>query len=148
MYIFKYDPKHKKTLQYYDAFPLVIVFKIQKDRFWGINLHYLPPDLRLVVLNKIKSKSVIKDDKIIKYNITENDINSQIIFKPCIKEYLFSHIKSKFSLIDDDEWFTIPYLKEEEINLNNIVTIPFEEFKKQSKEKVWNDSKKIIQKGK
>lgn len=147
MYIFRYDPKHKNTLKYYDTFPLVIVFKVMGDRFLGINLHYLPPDLRIQLLNKIASKSVIRDNKIVKYAITENDIKNQILFKPCIKEYLFNHVKSRFSLVDDDEWFTIPYLVEEEIYLNNVVTLEFEEFKKQSKQKVWNDSKKIIKKG-
>ena len=59
MYHFFYDPKHKKTLPYYDRFPLIFPFKSVRGGFLGINLHYLPLRLRLnlwmssMVLQKI-----------------------------------------------------------------------------------------------
>jgi hypothetical protein len=43
MYLFSYDPKHKKTLPYYDRYPSDILWsKKQKVDFIGINLA-LPP---------------------------------------------------------------------------------------------------------
>ena len=46
MYMYFYDPKHKKTLPYYDRFPLIIAVKPAAGGFFGLNLHYLPPILR------------------------------------------------------------------------------------------------------
>ena len=46
MFMFFYDPKHKKTLPYYDTFPLIIVVGPADGGFIGLNLHYLPIPLR------------------------------------------------------------------------------------------------------
>ena len=45
--MFFYDPKFKKTLPYYDTFPLVLPLENYPDGFLGINFHYLPMNLRL-----------------------------------------------------------------------------------------------------
>ena len=37
--MFFYDPKHKKTLPYYDTFPLVLPLETYNDGFLGLNLH-------------------------------------------------------------------------------------------------------------
>ena len=36
MYMFRYDPKHKKTLPYYDTYPLIIPLERYKDGFLGL----------------------------------------------------------------------------------------------------------------
>ena len=41
MYMFYYDPKHKKTLKTYDRFPLIFPIKKESDGFIGMNFHYL-----------------------------------------------------------------------------------------------------------
>ena len=51
--MFFYDPKFKKTLPYYDVFPLVLPLEIYSDGFLGINLHYLPIPLRIKLLDKL-----------------------------------------------------------------------------------------------
>ena len=38
---FFYDPKYKKTLPYYDTFPLVLPIERIPGGFAGINFHYL-----------------------------------------------------------------------------------------------------------
>ena len=40
--MFVYDPKYKKTLPYYDTFPLVLPLERYSDGFLGLNFHYLP----------------------------------------------------------------------------------------------------------
>ncbi len=45
MYHFYYDPKHKETLPYYDRFPLILAVGPAKGGFYGLNLHYIPPNL-------------------------------------------------------------------------------------------------------
>ena len=51
--MFFYDPKFKKTLPYYDRFPLVLPIERYSDGFLGINLHYLPMTLRLQLLDNL-----------------------------------------------------------------------------------------------
>jgi len=41
--MFFYDPKYKKTLPYYDTFPLVLPLERIPGGFAGINFHYLRP---------------------------------------------------------------------------------------------------------
>lgn len=46
MYIMSYSPKYKKTLPYYDVYPLFFYMKPAKGGFYGINLHYIYPQSR------------------------------------------------------------------------------------------------------
>ena len=46
MYMYFYDPKTKEKLPYYDRFPLVILVEDAEGGFYGLNLHYLRPDIR------------------------------------------------------------------------------------------------------
>jgi hypothetical protein len=135
MYMYIYDPKTKDQLPYYDKFPLIFPFAVEADRFWGINLHYLPPPYRAKLMDEL-------------YKVSNNDrydestrlkINYQILssasrfryFKPCVKQYLFSHMKSKFVYIYPSEWDIALFL-------------PTERFAKASKSTVWSDSRKLI----
>ena len=53
--MFVYDPKYKKTLPYYDTFPLVLPLERYNDGFLGLNFHYLPIPLRVRLLDKINT---------------------------------------------------------------------------------------------
>ena len=53
MYMFMYDPKLKETLPYYDTFPLCLPFDSAPGGFIGLNLHYLPPLQRAVLLGNL-----------------------------------------------------------------------------------------------
>lgn len=59
IYLFKYlEPKTKAELEYYDALPCVLLFgrfttQEGEKRYLGFNVHYYPPRIRFVVLNKI-----------------------------------------------------------------------------------------------
>jgi hypothetical protein len=53
MYFYLYDPKHKDTLPYYDRFPLVIPIERYPDGFLGLNLHYIHPKHRIILLDKL-----------------------------------------------------------------------------------------------
>ena len=54
MYMFKYNPKTKEKLPYYDTFPLIMPLEIYKGGFLGINFHYLPPKIRKKLLESTK----------------------------------------------------------------------------------------------
>ena len=49
LYMFLYDPKHKETLPYYDMFPLVFPFSKDSTGFTGLNMHYLPYQMRIML---------------------------------------------------------------------------------------------------
>ena len=53
MYLFHYDPKWKNVLPYYDTFPLILMMGNANKGFYGINLHYLPTNLRMLLLSNL-----------------------------------------------------------------------------------------------
>ena len=116
MYMFFYDPKHKKTLPYYDGFPLIIMIGPAKGGFMGLNLHYLPPTLRARLLDTVLGG------------------NGKIPMKyldPAMKHYLFKHVRSKFALVDKPEWEIATFL-------------PSADWNKASPTEVYRDSRKKL----
>ena len=53
MYLFSYNPKTKAKLPYYDRFPLAIPIEPYSNGFLGLNLHYLKPQYRVVILKAL-----------------------------------------------------------------------------------------------
>ena len=135
MYMYLYDPKTKDTLPYYDKFPLIFPFRVESDRFWGINLHYLPPPLRAKLMDSLYDISNNdRYDESTKLKISYQILNSASSFrhfKPCVKQYLFTQMKSKFVYIYPSEW-------------DIALMLPTERFTKASKTTVWSETRKII----
>lgn len=108
MYLFQYDAKGKDTLPYYDRFPLIMLIKDYPGGFMGINFHYLPPQLRAVLMTKMYSfLSDQKFDEETRLQLTYNHLKSlsgNAIWKPCIKRYLNNQCKSRFIKIHPAEW--------------------------------------------
>ncbi len=130
--MFFYDPKLKKTLPYYDRFPLVLPLENYNDGFLGINLHYLPIPLRMRLLDRLVDFSNnTKFDKSTYLNVNYTNLKRVNLIKPTIKRYLAGKVKSSFRRIDADE-FTIATL------------LPVQRFSKASEKEVWNDSRKMI----
>jgi hypothetical protein len=132
MFLFQYDAKHKETLPYWDMFPLVFPIEMDSKGFLGINLHYLPPTLRASLfegLTRFKSKSASKD-LAINYQILTK-YSSLSYFKPCVKRYLYGHVRSKFMYIEPEEWPIAIFL-------------PLQKFQKASAGKVYADSRKSL----
>lgn len=135
MYMFWYSPKHKDTLPYYDKFPLIFPFRAERGRFWGLNLHYLPHELRAVLMDRLYDLTTnTRYDESTKLKMSYDILNGSSkfkYFKPCIKQYLTSHLASKFLYIYPSEWDMALFL-------------PTEQFEKQGKNQVWSDSRQII----
>jgi hypothetical protein len=133
--MFSYDPKYKETLPYYDMFPLVFPIDLRKDGFLGINLHYLPPVLRAKLMNAIyqtiNNTAYNETTKLkLSYSILSN-ASKYRYFKPCIKQYLATHVQSSYLNIEPTNW-------------DSALMLPTEQFKKASKEQVWKDSRGMI----
>lgn len=107
VYTFMYSPKHKETLPYYDSTPLVIPFKDEGATFMAFNLHYLPLPYRALVLDllyKITTNSNSKNQKLnAKYEVIMS-LSKSNLFKPCIKRYLKSHMKSRLLEFKPEHW--------------------------------------------
>jgi len=135
MYFYYYDPKTKETLPYYDKFPLVIPIERYTDGFLGLNLHYIHPKTRIILLDKLSQFTNNKKyDKTTRFRLSYDLLSraSKITeFEPCIKRYLYSNIQSRFLEIAADEW-------------DIAALLPVENFQKSSKSKVWSDSRKRI----
>jgi len=136
LYMYFYNPKTKDELPYYDIFPLVFIMEVYPDGFLGLNLHYLPPDLRIILFEKlIKLTNNKRYDETTRLRLSYNVIQKFGRFKwaaPCIKRYLTTHIKSDIREVSPENWELAIFL-------------PTESFKKTIKEVVWNDSRKRIQ---
>jgi hypothetical protein len=137
MYFFKYDPKNKDRLPYYDTFPLVIPIERYKDGFLGINLHYLYPKDRAILMDQLSA--FVNNDKLdesTRMIVNYNKVGDSKKFKrakPCIKRYLDSKMGSAMILVNADDWGTALFL-------------PVERFQKAHKSKVWRESKSIYSK--
>ena len=130
--MFFYDPKFKKKLPYYDTFPLVLPLESYPDGFLGINFHYLPIPLRMLLLDEVGDFSNNpKFDKTTVLNVSYQNVKNINLVKPTIKRYLAGFTKSQFRRVDADE-FTVATL------------LPVQRFKKESENVVWADSRKMV----
>jgi hypothetical protein len=130
MYLFHYDPKGRKTLPYYDTFPLILLTGIHRGGFTGLNLHYLPPEPRLILLSNLMQKSVLLDGKLERLNIKYDNLKGVqefAFFEPCFKQYLKSNIRSEIKLIPPEDWAYA-------------AALPIEAFVKKTKQQVWKES--------
>ena len=130
LYLFQYDAKWKDILPYWDMWPLIFPFDYAKDGFYGINLHYLPPNARAALMIRlIKAQGGGG-------NMNENfklKLNYSIItsFKPaipCIKRYLFKQVQGKGLYgIGGEDW-------------SYAAALPLQKFQKESAKYVWSQS--------
>ena len=126
MNLFVYDPKLKKTLPYYDTFPLIIPLEMYNDGFLGINFHYLPRPLRIALLDEVK-----KYQRTGKVAVNYQVLKRIKLIKPCIKRYLYSQVQSNFRIIEVDEF-------------EAAVMLPVQNFQKATTGKVYSDSRRML----
>ena len=102
--MFFYDAKTKKTLPYFDMFPLVFPLRRFGDSFTGINAHYLPPAFKEEFFN-IYTRFKLNDefDETTLYRMTWSKVSKFKIMRPLIRNYSLSNIKSRFLVLRADE---------------------------------------------
>jgi hypothetical protein len=135
MYQFIYDPKHKKTLPYYDRFPLIFPINKAKGGFLGINFHYLPLPLRAKLMDALYEVATNdRYDESTKLNIsykTLAGVSKYREFAPTVKHYLTAQVRSRMLYIAPAEWDIALWL-------------PSAKFTGATQTQVWADSRKII----
>lgn len=135
MYMYKYDPKYKEKLPYYDEFPVIFMIGPAANGFYGVNLHYLPPALRLKLMSALYDTTTNKrfDDRTklaISYNILKGSSKYKY-FEPAFKHYLLNHVRSKFVLVHSTEWTISAFL-------------PTAQWRKRGMAKVYHDSRSRV----
>lgn len=138
MFMYFYDPKHKKTLPYYDRFPLIFVIGKAKGGFMGLNMHYLPPQMRATLMDAlydVKNNNRFDESTKLKlsYDILKNASKFRF-FKPAIKRYLTRHVRSRIVFVPSTDWDVALFL-------------PTARWEKASATKIWAESRKIIKRG-
>lgn len=135
MYMFNYDPKHKKTLPFYDTFPLIFPVEMTSKGFYGMNMHYLPLRERAVLMDALyKLVSDTRYDSNTKLRLSYNIMKATAKyknFKPTFKRYLYSNIKSRMMKVESVEWDIALFL-------------PTQRFQKASTSQVYRDSRSKI----
>jgi len=132
MNFFVYDPKYKKTLPFYDTFPLVLPLETIKGGFMGLNFHYLPYPLRFRLLERVQKFATNNQfDSTTKLMASYQDVASINLIRPAIKKYLYKQVQSGFRRIDVDEMAIAVYL-------------PVAKFQKRSLGSVFADSRRKI----
>lgn len=129
LYLFNYDAKHKDTLPYWDTFPLVFPFVKTPDGFIGLNMHYLPYQIRVRLLSALMRFKSGKNEALklkMSWELLRG-LSKNVHVQPCVHRYLISHVKSPFKRIDSEDWATA-------------MLMPVERFQGASKQKVWAES--------
>lgn len=130
--LFFYDPKYKKTLPYYDTFPLVLPLEAIPGGFSGLNFHYLPPLLRFRLLEQMqKFATNNKMDSTTRLDVSFSRVKNIPLMRPTIKKYLYKHVRSSFLKIDLTQAAIAVYL-------------PVQQFQKRSDSYVYSQSRSSI----
>jgi len=135
MMLFQYDPKLKRKLPYYDTFPLVFPIEPRDNGFLGLNMHYLPLRQRAMLMDALytlRTDSRYNEDTSLKlsYQILKRSARYKL-FKPCVKHYLNSHVKSRRIKIDPVEW-------------DMALFMPLQRFQKASSSQVYSKSMEMV----
>lgn len=135
MFMYFYDPKYKETLPYYDRFPLIILVDKVENGFTGLNLHYLPPNLRAKFFDRLTEFTNNKKyDETTRFRLTYSFLSSAARlkeFKPCFKRYLTSKVETRITEVPATEWEVALFL-------------PTDKFVYNSRQTVWKKSREMI----
>jgi len=135
MQMFFYTAKHSKTLPYYDKFPLTIIVGPAAGGFHGLNLHYLPMNLRAKfldgLLENITNKKYDGSTAFRANYALLQKVSKLRYFKPCFKHYLTEQVKGRFAYVPSTEWEIATFL-------------PTAVWDGAEDSRVYNDSRRII----
>ena len=135
MFMFVYDPKLKKTLPFYDRFPMIFVLELRSNGFLGLNLHYLPIKLRAMLFNQLtvllNTKNLNENTRLrISYQISKDATKFHHALL-LIREYKAKYIRSRMLEVHPRDWEIALFL-------------PAEQFRKRGKQTIWGITRKEI----
>lgn len=136
-YFFRYDPVGRNTLPYYDRFPLVLPLNVYPGGdFMGLNFHYLNYERRARLFDALYHAygrdlhHPLEAHMAATYDAIK-DVTKYKAFRPCVKRYTVSAVKTPLLQIGVQDWDLALFL-------------PVELFAKSTKGNVWLDSETKI----
>lgn len=140
MWTFAYNPETRNELEYWDRFPLVIMLISEKDdptSFLGMNLHYLYPRYRRLVLMSLlgymNGDLTNNESRIMLMNLNKLKKFPNRYGRVCIRRYKYKNILGKMLRIPPEHWMKAIYL-------------PTYQFFGASPNKVWNRIYRMMKK--
>jgi len=137
MYMFRYAPKTRVDLDYYDTFPLIFLLKVNRNRILGINIHYMPYILRsrlfirLLTVKKNNNRFDRTTRLKISYEILKKSARLNKLTMPLIRQYDRKRIRSRLIEIPSQDW-------------NLAAFLPMEAFKKTGRQDIWAQTRRKI----
>ena len=131
LYTYLYNPKTKDKLPYYDIVPLVIPVQYTNNGFYGLNFHYLSLPERNKLLNIILPFSQKSETSKKKSSYAKLVSLASGIWSPCCKRYLWSHIRTKFVNIPQEDWY-------------EIIKMPVISFQKATTKEIYRQTKRMM----
>lgn len=109
MFFFRYDAKHKDTLPVWDQYPLIFPLDLDQDGMLGLNLHYLSIPEREIFLKRLMkyatATNLTERSRLrLSYELISGTGKLIALSRPCIKRYLWNHVRTKFIEIPATEW--------------------------------------------
>ena len=128
MFMFVYDPKFRRTLPFYDRFPMIFILELYQDGFLGINLHYLPHKLRARLFNRLSTlrntQSMNENTRLrLSYQVIKNATKYHSAL-PLVRQYKTKYIRSKLLEVHPRDWEIALFL-------------PTEQFRKRGRLSIW-----------
>jgi hypothetical protein len=145
MYLFFYDAKTKKKLPYWDKFPLVFILELKQDGFIGLNLHYLPPRIRVRFLYELYKYEIMEADDDLDYEgdyralmRTRLKITKELLegipklryYKACYKRYLTTQVYGRPLEVTPNHWDAMAMLPVAQWQKQNAKTVYKESMEK------------------
>lgn len=135
MYMFLYDPLHKHQLKYYDRFPCLLLYRRTITGFSGINFHYLPYQMRVHLLFRLmqyKTNNKMDENTRIRFQWAAiKGVQKFAAAVPAFHNYSYAGLRSTFREIRAYDWTTA-------------LLLPVEQFVKSSDDRVWDASRKYV----
>lgn len=143
IYTFAYLAKTRQTLPYFDRFPLSVCIGKKEGRWWSINLHYLPPDMRAAFLeelivkyadDKTKRAARMKNETQLRIDWKKMKGFNQKVFEHALTSYLPEQMKSQLMEVNPIDWHIAVALPSQQF-----VTYADGKQKRFSSQKVWSE---------
>lgn len=133
--LFKYSPKLAKELPYYDINPLILSVDFHDDHFYGINLHYIPPEIRekviIFLLTQKKLSNSNQREYINRVYPMLKELSKSNLCMFAFKMYLPEHVGSKFIIVRESYW-------------KLVAKLPLQQFKKATDQQVWREARRSV----
>jgi|TARA_B110001454_G_scaffold174278_1_gene165760 hypothetical protein len=112
MYMFFYNAKWQDKLPYWDRFPCMIPLDVTPNKVLGINLHYIAPRHRLLLLDELfktttSSAANEEFDTNTRFRVFYDLVKSVSRLKyakPCLKSYFSNRIVSRITEVPTNSW--------------------------------------------